>query len=45
MLPLAHVLHQLIWALYAVPILIVAVAIVKSMIAQRRLGDDEEERV
>lgn len=44
MLPLAHVLHQLIWVLYAIPVLIVAVAIVKSMIAQRRLGDDEEER-
>lgn len=44
MLPLAHVLHQLVWVLYAVPVLIVAVAIVKSMIAQRRLGDDEEER-
>jgi heme exporter protein D len=44
MLPLAHVGHQLIWVLYAVPVLIVAVAIVRSMIAQRRLGDDEEER-
>jgi heme exporter protein D len=40
----AHVGHQLIWLLYAVPILIVAVAIVRSMLAQRRLGDDEEER-
>lgn len=36
MLPLAHVGHYAIWVLYAVPILIVAVAIVKSMIAQRR---------
>jgi hypothetical protein len=35
-LPLAHVGHQLIWVLYAVPILIVAGAIVKSTIAQRR---------
>jgi len=40
----AHVGHQLIWLLYAVPILIVAAAIVRSMLAQRRLGDDEEER-
>jgi heme exporter protein D len=40
----AHVGHQLIWLLYAVPILIVAAAIVRSMRAQRRLGDDEEER-
>jgi hypothetical protein len=44
MLPLAHVAHYAIWVLYAVPILIVTAAIVKSMIAQRRLGDDEEER-
>jgi hypothetical protein len=36
MLPLAHVVHQLLWILYAVPILIVAVAIVRSTIAQRR---------
>lgn len=44
MLPLAHVGHYFLWVLYAVPILFVAFAIVKSMIAQRRLGDDEEER-
>ena len=44
MLLYAHVGHQLIWLLYAVPILIVAAAIVRSMLAQRRLGDDEEER-
>jgi hypothetical protein len=36
MLPLAHVVHQLIWILYAIPILIVAVAIVRSTVAQRR---------
>jgi hypothetical protein len=44
MLPLAHVGHYWIWVLYAVPILIVAAAIVKSMIAQRRWERDEEER-
>jgi hypothetical protein len=43
-LPLAHVVHQLIWVLYAVPILIVAAAIVRSMRTQRRLGEDGEER-
>jgi heme exporter protein D len=41
MLPLAHVAHYL-WALYVVPILIVAVAIVRSMVAQRRGGGREE---
>jgi heme exporter protein D len=40
----AHVGHQLIWLLYAVPILIVAAAIVRSMLAQRRWESDEEER-
>ena len=45
MLLYAHVGHQLIWLLYAVPILIVAVAIVRSMLAQRRWESDEEERV
>jgi hypothetical protein len=50
MLPLAHVVHQLIWVLYAIPILIVAVAILKSFITQRRAanespagGDDSED--
>jgi hypothetical protein len=36
MLLYAHVGHQLIWLLYAVPILIVTGAIVKSTITQRR---------
>ncbi|HEX6152918.1 MAG TPA: hypothetical protein VFZ19_05275 [Solirubrobacterales bacterium] len=36
MLLLAHIGHQLIWLLYAVPVLIVSGAIVKSFIAQRR---------
>ena len=44
MLPLAHVGHYAIWLLYAVPVLIVSGAIVRSMIVQRRYGDDEEER-
>jgi heme exporter protein D len=42
-LPLAHVAHYL-WVLYAIPILIVAVAIVRSMVAQRRAAEDGEER-
>lgn len=44
MLPLAHVGHYAIWVLYAVPVLIVAAAIVRSMVAQRRWERDEEER-
>jgi hypothetical protein len=43
-LPLAHVVHQLIWVLYAIPVLIVAGAIVRSTMAQRRAAGDEEER-
>jgi hypothetical protein len=49
-LPLAHVAHYSLWVLYAVPILIVLVAIVKSFIAQRQAidtppagGDDIED--
>jgi hypothetical protein len=42
MLPLAHVVHQLIWVLYAVPILIVAGAIVRSTMSQRRNPEDPE---
>jgi hypothetical protein len=34
-LPVAHVAHYL-WVLYAVPILIVVAAIVRSTVAQRR---------
>lgn len=43
MLPLAHVVHQLIWVLYAVPVLIVAAAIVRSMVAQRRWAREDAE--
>jgi hypothetical protein len=43
MLPLAHVVHQLIWILYAIPILIVAGAIVRNTIAQRRARGENEE--
>jgi hypothetical protein len=43
-LPLAHVVHQLLWILYAIPILIVAGAIVRSTLAQRRAAEDGEER-
>jgi len=35
-LPLAHVVHQLLWILYAIPILIVAAAIVRSTLSQRK---------
>jgi hypothetical protein len=44
MLPLAHVAHYL-WILYVIPILIVAGAIVRNAMAQRRVAreDGEEE--
>jgi hypothetical protein len=35
MLSLAHVAHYAIWVLYAVPVLIVSAAIVRSALAQR----------
>jgi hypothetical protein len=35
-LPFAHVGHYWIWILYAIPILIVSAAIVKSFISQRQ---------
>ena len=40
MLLYAHIGHQLIWLLYAVPVLVVSGAIVKSFIAQRRSERD-----
>ncbi len=50
MLPLAHVGHYFIWVLYAVPVLIVGAAIVRSYISQRQAidappagGDDRED--
>jgi hypothetical protein len=43
MLPLAHVGHYL-WTLYVIPILIVAGAIVRNMVAQRRADGDDAER-
>jgi heme exporter protein D len=42
-LPLAHVAHYGLWFLYAIPILIVAAAIVRSMAAQRRLAREDAE--
>jgi len=49
-LPLAHVGHYAIWLLYAVPVLIVSAAIVRSYISQREAidappagGDDRED--
>jgi heme exporter protein D len=41
-LPLAHVGHYALWVLYAIPVLIVAFAIVRSTIAQRRAKDEDE---
>ncbi|HYH53841.1 MAG TPA: hypothetical protein VD761_06895 [Solirubrobacterales bacterium] len=41
MLSLAHIGHQLIWLLYAVPVLIVSAAIVKSYVSQRRAERDD----
>jgi hypothetical protein len=42
-LPLAHVGHYWVWILYAIPVLIVTAAIIRSTIAQRRAGRDEED--
>jgi hypothetical protein len=39
-LPLAHVGHYAIYLLYAVPVLVVSAAIVKSYVAQRRAERD-----
>lgn len=36
MLPLAHAGHYAVWVLYALPVLIVVGAIIRSAIAQRR---------
>jgi cytochrome c-type biogenesis protein CcmH/NrfF len=41
-LPFAHVVHQLLWILYAVPVLIVLASIVKTTLAQRRARREEE---
>jgi|GEM_PF-1409260 len=50
MLPLAHAGHYAIWILYALPVLVVAAAIVKSHVSQRPPanappagGDDRED--
>jgi heme exporter protein D len=42
MLPLAHISHYL-WVLYVIPVLIVAAAIVRSTIAQRRARRELDE--
>lgn len=41
MLPVAHVGHYL-WALYVIPILIVAAAIVRNTIAQRQAWREDD---
>lgn len=43
MLPLAHVGHYAVWVLYALPVLVVLVAIVRTSIAQRHGSDDNAE--
>jgi hypothetical protein len=42
-LPLAHAGHYALWVLYALPVLFVAFAIVRSSMAQRREREDGEE--
>jgi flagellar biosynthesis/type III secretory pathway M-ring protein FliF/YscJ len=42
-IPFAHAGHWALWILYAIPILIVAFAIVRSTLAQRRARSEEEE--
>ncbi|HET9197420.1 MAG TPA: hypothetical protein VFN92_04105 [Solirubrobacterales bacterium] len=42
-LPLAHAGHYALWVLYVVPVLIVAGAIVRSMLAQRRWAREHPE--
>ncbi len=41
MLPLAHAGHYALWVLYALPVLVVAFAIVRNTIAQRRDRRDD----
>ncbi|HET8814909.1 MAG TPA: hypothetical protein VFM51_08135 [Solirubrobacterales bacterium] len=43
MIPAAHVAHYAIWILYAIPVLIVSAAIVRSMLLQKREGPDDRE--
>jgi hypothetical protein len=38
-LPLAHAGHYALWVLYALPVLIVAFAIARNLVAQRREDD------
>ena len=45
MLPAAHIVHQLIWVLYAVPVLIVLASIVRSTMAQRQARREEDRSV
>ncbi len=41
MLPLAHAGHYALWVLYALPVLVVAFAIVRNAITQRRAGGED----
>lgn len=43
MLPLAHAGHYVVWALYALPVIIVVAAIVRSTLAQRREDERAED--
>lgn len=40
-LPLAHAGHYAVWVLYALPVLVVVFAIVRSMIVQRRVRRED----
>ena len=41
MLPLAHADHYAVWVLYALPVLVVVFAIVRSMVVQRRVRRED----
>lgn len=41
-LPLAHAGHYVAWALYALPVLVVLAAIVRTMLTERRVKREEE---
>lgn len=44
MLPLAHAGHYAIWILYAIPVLIVVAAIIRSTLIERRRARGSTER-
>ena len=40
-LPLAHAGHYLAWALYALPVLLVVAGVLRTVIVERRRGEDD----